>query len=225
VDDLLRARSCIHLCEEPYEAVVIKEGLISPQEKAATARRYKIDAADPVLDHPSLYVAHEVFSEAASSGRHVLIFVHGYNNDMRDVIVTAHKLEALYKVKVVPFSWPANGGGPVSGAASYKSDKRDARVSTGAFDRFLEKLQNYHKLFVNAQKNELIAEAGERHPDNHQEARARYSRHQAAKCKVSINLLCHSIGCRSETDTYQATLRGLKARTLSTSSTRSTSVR
>jgi hypothetical protein len=32
-----------------YEAVVIKEGLISPQEKAAMARRYKIDAADPVL--------------------------------------------------------------------------------------------------------------------------------------------------------------------------------
>jgi hypothetical protein len=40
--------------------------------------------------------------------------------------------------------------------------------------------------------------------------------------QVKLN---HSNGCRSETDTYQATLRGLKARTLSTSSTRSTSVR
>ena len=118
----------------------------------------------------------------------------GYNNDMRDIIVTAEKLEKLYNVNVNPFSWPANGGGPVSGAASYISDKRDARVSTGAFDRFVEKLQNYHEIFTLAQRGRLWKLARLEQPDNHEEARSHYARLQAKECKISINLLCHSMG-------------------------------
>lgn len=177
-----------------YKAVATKEVQIPQSKKNALAKLYNIDPADSVLNNPSLYVAHEVFSEAVKSKRHVLFFVHGYNNDMEDVIKTANKLEGLYKVRVVPFSWPANGGGPVSGAASYKSDKRDARVSTGAFDRFLEKVQDYHKLFITAQRGKLLESAKAAHPDNHEEARAEFSRLQAKACKVSINLLCHSMG-------------------------------
>ncbi len=177
-----------------YKAVATKEVKIPLAKKNAIAKLYNIDAADPLLDSPSLYVAHEVFSEAAKSKRHVLFFVHGYNNDMEDVIKTAIKLEGLYKIRVVPFSWPANGGGTVSGAASYKSDKRDARVSTGAFDRFLEKVQDYHKLFITAQRDKLMKSAKDAHPDNHEEARAEFGRLQANACKVSINLLCHSMG-------------------------------
>ena len=177
-----------------YKAAAVVETKIAQTRKNALAKLYNIDSADPNLDSPSLYVAHEVFSEAAKSKRHILIFVHGYNNDMEDVCKTATKLEALYKVRVVPFSWPANGGGTVTGAASYKSDKRDARVSTGAFDRFLEKLQAYHKLFINAQKARLWNSARETHPENHEEARVEFSRLQAVECTVSINLLCHSMG-------------------------------
>ena len=177
-----------------YKAVATKEVRIPRTKKNAIARLYNLDLADPILDMPSLYVAHEVFSEAVRSKRHILVFVHGYNNDMEDVMVTANKLETLYKVRVVPFSWPANGGGPISGTASYKSDKRDARVSTGAFDRFLEKLQDYHRLFVTAQRDKLMELSRTTHPDNHDEAKAEFSRLQARECKVSINLLCHSMG-------------------------------
>ena len=177
-----------------YKAVAAKEAAIPQRKKTAIAKLYNIDSADSALNHPSLYVAHEVFSEAVKSKRHVLVYVHGYNNDMEDVIKTANKLEGLYKVRVVPFSWPANGGGPVSGMASYKRDKRDARVSTDAFDRFLEKMQDYHKLFIAAQKGRLLEAAKKAHPDNHAEARAEFSKRLAQTCKVSINLLCHSMG-------------------------------
>lgn len=177
-----------------YKAEATKEVEIPENRRKAIAKLYDLDPAHPLLNMPSLYAAHEIFSEAAHSKRHILVFVHGYNNDMKDVMVTAQKLEALYKVRVVPFSWPANGGGPVSGTASYKSDKRDARVSTGAFDRFLEKMQAYHRLFVTAQRNRLMALAQATHRDNHEEAKAEFSRMLADECKVSINLLCHSMG-------------------------------
>jgi esterase/lipase superfamily enzyme len=177
-----------------FKTEAIKEAAIPKNKKNAMAKLLNLDLSHPVLDAPSLYVAHDVFSDSSHNNRHVLFYVHGYNNDMEDVIKTAFKLEALYKVRVIPFSWPANGGGPVSGAASYKSDKRDARASTGAFDRFLEKIQGYHQLFVTAQKDKLMALSGARHPDNHEEARAEFSRLQAKECKVSLNLLCHSMG-------------------------------
>jgi esterase/lipase superfamily enzyme len=177
-----------------YKAVATKEVAIPDSKKNAIAKLYDLDPDDPLLDMPSLHVAHDIFTEAAKSKRHILVFVHGYNNDMKDVMVTAKKIEALYKVRVVPFSWPANGGGVISGTASYKSDKRDARVSTGAFDRFIEKLHEYHKLFVTARRKKLMALARETHPDNHQEAKAEFSRLLAKECKVTINLLCHSMG-------------------------------
>lgn len=177
-----------------FKAAAIKETTIPQNKKNAMTKLYNLKPSDPILDAPSLYVAHDVFSDSAHNNRHVLFYVHGYNNDMEDVIKTAFKLEALYKVRVIPFSWPANGGGPVSGAASYKSDKRDARASTGALDRFLEKIHGYHKLFVTAQKDKLMALAKEDHPDNHEQARAEYSRLQAKECKITLNLLCHSMG-------------------------------
>lgn len=177
-----------------YKAAAVLETKIAQSKKNAFAKLYNIDPSDPNLNYPSIYVAHEIFSEAVKSKRQILIFVHGYNNDMEDVIKTATKLETLYKVRVIPFSWPANGGGTLTGAASYKSDKRDARVSTGAFDRFLEKMHGYHKLFTNAQKARLWDLAREDREENHEEARAEFSRLQAVECTVSINLLCHSMG-------------------------------
>ena len=177
-----------------YKAEAVVETPIAQSRKNVLVKLYGIDADDKNLDNPSLYVAHEVFSEALKSKRHILIFVHGYNNDMEDVVKTAFKLEDLYKVRVVPFSWPANGGGTITGAASYKSDKRDARVSTGAFDRFLEKLQAYHKLFINAQRATLWKSATGTHKENHEEARVEFARLQAKECTVSIKLLCHSMG-------------------------------
>ncbi|MDJ0778204.1 MAG: alpha/beta hydrolase [Gammaproteobacteria bacterium] len=157
-------------------------------------RILQLQPDDDIAQWRSFGVAYDFFTSALKDQKNILIFVHGYNNDLEDVLTTADKLEKLYDVKVVPFSWPANGGGPVTGAASYLSDKRDARVSTGAFDRFLEKLQQYHQMFTTLERGELWQKACGKHPDNHEAARAEYARLQARRCKVSINLLCHSMG-------------------------------
>ena len=60
---------------------------------------------------------------------------------MRDVMDAAFDLEKRYEVEVIPFSWPANGGG-VGGKLSYLSDKRDARASAGALERASRKSTN-----------------------------------------------------------------------------------
>ena len=156
--------------------------------------KLKLNLDTSIKWYQSLEVAYQLFENSRKNKKHILIYVHGYNNDLGDVLATAEKMEKLYNVSVVPFSWPANGGGQVTGAASYLSDKRDARVSTGAFDRFLEKLQAYHEMFTEAQRGRLWEIAKKNHPDNHEEARTVYSRLQAKECKISINLLCHSMG-------------------------------
>lgn len=176
-----------------YTAEVLDEGL-SASKKSKLMRKYGLTEADLKGKPRSLEVADELFSRALKQRSHILIFVHGYNNDIEDVLKTAEKLESLYKVVVVPFSWPANGGGPLSGTAAYLSDKRDARVSTGAFDRFLEKVHEYHSSFTSLQRKNLWDKAQAKHPNNPLEARALYSRLQDGLCKVSINLLCHSMG-------------------------------
>lgn len=167
---------------------------LSESEKKTLVARYKLDPDDPNTLYKSIDIASEFYSQAVKNKKHILVFVHGYNNDMSDIITTAEKMEKLYNVNVIPFSWPANGGGPVSGTSSYLSDKRDARVSTGAFDRFLEKLQTYHEMFTTVQRGKLWKIAKARHPDNHEEARSEYARLQSKQCKISINLLCHSMG-------------------------------
>ena len=76
---------------------------------------------DPEKVYPaSAYVARKLLERCSGSGRttespeagkNLLLFVHGYNNDMTDVLNRAEKLEMNYGVEVVFFSWPANGGG------------------------------------------------------------------------------------------------------------------
>lgn len=176
-----------------YSVEVLDEGLTKTRQ-AQLMKKYGLTETDLKDKFRSLDVADELFTRALDQKRHILIFVHGYNNDIGDVLKTAEKLESLYKVVVVPFSWPANGGGPLSGTAAYLSDKRDARVSTGAFDRFLEKVDEYHSIFTFLQKQDMWAKAREKFPSNPQEARVEYSRLQDKVCKVSINLLCHSMG-------------------------------
>jgi len=74
--------------------------------------------------------------------KNCIFFIHGFNNDLDDVVTRCWKFEKNYNVEVIAFSWPANGGG-IRGAASYLSDKRDARMSVNALDRCFEKLFNY----------------------------------------------------------------------------------
>ncbi len=107
---------------------------------------------------------------------------------------TAYSLERLYDVIVVPFSWPANGGGSLSGKAAYLSDKADARVSLEALNRFIAKVSEYHSCLTEAQNQVIFEKAAARHPDNHM-ARQEYIAKLLGKiCEVKLSLLCHSMG-------------------------------
>ncbi|MEA2091619.1 MAG: alpha/beta hydrolase, partial [Campylobacterota bacterium] len=117
----------------------------------------------------SLEVACRIFNEAKSKEKHILVYVHGYNNDMKDIVTTAEKLENAYNVIVVIFSWPANGGGFFSGTAQYVGDKSDARVSTGALNSFFNKLHSYHAMLTSAEVDSLWDKAKEKYRDNYEE--------------------------------------------------------
>lgn len=149
---------------------------------------------DPAAQYyASLKVACDVAEEAREKKRHILFFVHGYNNDMLDVVEQADALARRYGVIVVPFSWPANGGG-VSGTASYKSDKRDARVSAGALERAIQKVHDYLRSLTEARREALWCKAGERHPENQQAREALYTALLEKDCPFTLNAMFHSMG-------------------------------
>jgi|AntDeeMinimDraft_5_1070356.scaffolds.fasta_scaffold08039_1 esterase/lipase superfamily enzyme len=142
----------------------------------------------------SYYVAKKVLCQAREEKRNVLLFVHGFNNDMDDVLRRAQALEQNYGVIVLPFSWPANGGGIVSGTTSYKSDKRDARVSAGALDRTLAIAAGYLARFTKEQREQIATQAKQRHPDNAESRDALFSELMDKTCPFTINALFHSTG-------------------------------
>ena len=169
---------------------------LSKADVKALAEKYSlaIDHRDPY--YISLKVACEIFTQACSKKKHILLYVHGYNNDVRDIIRTADAIEQHYKdVLVVPFSWPAKGGGAISGTANYLNDKRDARASSGALDRTIEAVRVLHGLLVESQSQHLWERAIGRHPENPEQARIEFVRLQAATCKVRVSLMAHSMGC------------------------------
>lgn len=151
----------------------------------------KIDEKDKW--YRSLKVACEINEEARRTGRHILLYVHGYNNDMSDVIGTCLQLEKLYKVTVVPFSWPANGGG-VTGTAAYLSDKQDARASADALNRTIEKLAFYHEKLTEGGRERLKKKASAKFPDNPTAWQQYYTELLEADCKIRISMMCHSMG-------------------------------
>ena len=188
----------LRLCEVTRAGGKWKVGVLddalSREEVKALKRQYRLDIDIERDWYASLKVACALFELARAEKRAILFFVHGYNNDVEDVINAAHEIERLYNVIVVPFTWPANGGGKVSGAAAYLSDKADARASAGALNRVVAKVRDYHRLLTRARQEKLLEQAQAKHPDNHQMALALYTRLVEQECFVSINLLCHSMG-------------------------------
>lgn len=86
-------------------------------------------------------LAKKVLEQAKNQDRNILFFIHGYNNDLDDILNRAAGLERAYGVIPLVFTWPANGGG--TGVVCYRSDKRDARASAGALERTIEKAHEY----------------------------------------------------------------------------------
>ena len=147
----------------------------------------------------SAYVARKLIEKAGhgtgsrKSGKNLLLFVHGFNNDMTDVLNRAERLEQNYDVEVIVFSWPANGGG-LHGVLSYKSDKRDALASVGAFNRVLEKLEvlvsEFHAQYV----MDLEARAEKKFMDNAAAWDRYFAREVKKHCPFTVNLMLHSMG-------------------------------
>lgn len=148
--------------------------------------------------YASRYVARKVHERlkpatARGTGRNLLFFVHGFNNDMRAVLDRAADLEANYGVEVVAFSWPADGGG-VKGVASYLDDKRDALASTGALDRAIARLRTIVDEIQKDNRDEIEAEAYRRFPNDAEKWDRFFSTAAAKACPFKVNLMLHSMG-------------------------------
>ena len=183
----------VNLVKNAWQVKEVPDRL-TPKAVKVLNDKYKLGLGSSKQWHGSLKVACELFEQARSQNKAILFFTHGYNNDVEDVLRAAIEIESLYDVIVVPFTWPANGGGVVSGTASYLSDKADARVSAGAMNRAVGKIQQFHLMLTAARKKQLRERASKKHPDNTQAADAYFSQLMDKDCSVTLNLLCHSMG-------------------------------
>lgn len=165
-----------------------------PKSEAEKLIRTHKLGLDPEAQHyVSLKVAAAVTTKARKKRSHVLFFVHGFNNDIKDVVSRAFYLQEHYGIEVIPFTWPANGGG-VAGVASYKSDKRDARASTGALERTLKIMRDHFVMITEGLRQEQLTAATQRHPDNAEARDALYARLVDKSCPFTFNAMFHSMG-------------------------------
>ena len=162
-------------------------------------RKVKVDGeTTTVTESGSKVAARTVFQRLTSQPKtgpkkDLLLFVHGFNNDVEAVVERAWNLHRLYNLEVVAFSWPANGGG-AQGVASYKSDKRDARASVGALDRVLEKMREYLQEIRTARLNALRTRVEERGGERGEAQDEMFARLAQRDCPFRINLMLHSMG-------------------------------
>ena len=152
------------------------------------------DNGDPV--YASRYAFEKIRAAALAdldNPRHIVFFVHGFNNSLEDVVLRCDTLSKTYGVEVVAFSWPANGGG-IRGVASYLDDKRDAQASVGAFDRAMEKARvMLHELRTSA-ISAIVEKASRKFPDNSERFRDFLTREAEKQCPVRSTLMLHSMG-------------------------------
>ena len=145
--------------------------------------------------YASQYVARKILDranprQAGKKGKNLLVFVHGFNNDFKAVLERMDGFARTYNVEVIGFSWPANGGG-IGGVLDYKSDKRDARASVGALDRFLARMYDLLNAFNKVYLDDIIARARTKFVNA--ERRDAFIADQAQKgCPFTVNLVLHS---------------------------------
>lgn len=140
------------------------------------------------------YVAQKLRAAVKDQRRHVLLYVHGFNNDMLDVLEQTEKLRKTYGMEVVAFSWPAHGGGAIEGTLSYKRDKMTARVSVGALGRTIDKVHKFVTRFNDELMAEVIAKANEAHPNNPSRRDAAIASGAERVCRFRVSALFHSMG-------------------------------
>jgi len=152
----------------------------------------RLDLARLAEDKP-LYGSRWVADQVFAAGKHVVFFVHGYNTNVEDALNRSRQIEKDFKVQVVLFSWPANGGG-LRGTASYLSDKNDARASDTALFRAL-KVAGEHLMAVRGEAvHGVIDDLAAMHPGDPAKRERLIAATVARQCPMTINLLAHSMG-------------------------------
>lgn len=126
-------------------------------------------------------------------GRNLLLFVHGFNNNVQDALDRAAAFQRNYGVEVLLFSWPANGGG-ARGVVSYRSDKSDARASVGALDRVLAKLNDAVHAIHTEHEIRVTQIANQRFGDDAVAWDQFYTTEAEKWCPFTVNLVLHSMG-------------------------------
>lgn len=116
---------------------------------------------------PSQLLFQEIMEgiRAGKYRQHWVFYIHGFNQSFAQSLEASREISRIYDVDVILFSWPSNPGGFVTD--EYKQAKQAARASANAIDRALGKLADY---LIN--RPQLAIQT----------------------CRVSINLLVHSLG-------------------------------
>jgi len=156
---------------------------------------------DAIPVYASRYAAEKVLARVnprqagvrRGKGRNLLFFVHGFNNNLEDILNRAERFEKNFGVEVVAFSWPANGGG-VRGVVSYLSDKRDARASVGALDRTLKKMSDLLLQINRVHGMKIMAEAERLFPGDAEQRDDYIARKNHERCPFKISMILHSMG-------------------------------
>ena len=160
----------------------------------------ELDIAKPKEGEDPVYASQYVFNKIIASAtadpenlRHIVFFVHGFNNNLEDVVNRCDGLARTYGVEVVAFSWPSNGGG-VRGVASYLDDKRDAQASVVAFDRALDKARTLLQKLRASAIEEIAKQSDKKFPDQGERFRELLTRKAEENCPLRTTLMLHSMG-------------------------------
>ena len=175
-----------------YRVQVLPDALDTAAAKQIIDRHHlPLDPGD--THYVSLKVAADITERARRNRTHVLFFVHGFNNNIEDVVQRAFALQDNFGIEVVPFTWPANGGG-APGVIAYKSDKRDARASTGALDRAMKIMHTHFQMLSESKRAELFEKAEAKHRNDPEARDALYVKLLQKHCPFTFNAMFHSMG-------------------------------
>lgn len=177
----------------PGWSVQFVDDQLSQVEVDNLIREFHLPIDRDAPQYGSLKAACEIFRRIRDDKRHQLLFVHGYNNELRDVLEAAHQLQQRYGVEVLAFSWPALGGG-LEGTLNYKADKRQARASAGALERAIKIMHERLELITRSDRERLRQKAKKEHPDNPEAREAYYTQLVDKQCPFTINAMYHSMG-------------------------------
>ncbi|MGE3173045.1 MAG: alpha/beta hydrolase [Planctomycetota bacterium] len=130
VDSLRFGRADVQRSADGYEVTAVH---VAPE-------RLRQDQAKSLLGSANVF---EELRDRMRQGRDALAFIHGYNVDFREALVTGARLADAYgpDLEVVVFSWPSDGS--MLPFLAYKRDRTDAAASAPAFARALLKLRDF----------------------------------------------------------------------------------